>query len=514
MKKQYIYVFLAALVMTMASCSKGDGETIQEPAKSNAKQITSFVFKAIDNDAITLDVTAIINEANKTISATVANGTDIKALMPTLVVSDKAITGPSGAKNFSSPVDYVVSAEDGTSATYSVTVGIALNSTKEIISFAFRKEDNQLYGDDTVTATIDEENKTITATVSYSANAALLIPSIVVSSNASVSPDVSQDFSNPVVYTVTAEDGTTTTYQVLLEITFTDRDVLIAIYNANPDNTLPWNLDDPDVTSWQGVSVDENNNIIGLYLLAYRDGGEGAYGYSLITLPEEISQLSYLKILDLGGNDFTNIPSPVLNLNNLIDLYLDYNNIVSITNGIGKLENLERLFLDVNKLKSLPPEIGKLKRLKLLSLYKNNLTELPKEIGELVNLEVIYIADNELTNLPAEFAQLTKITNLNLAFNKFIELPKDLGAFNSIRLLDLRYNILSFIPPEIGQLPNLRYLHLSNNQLTSIPKEIGSLTNLIGLYLAGNNIKTLPADVCNLRNTGTNISTDPGVECK
>ena len=90
MKKQLRYFLVITFVITSFSCSKEDGDVVQEPLKSSAKQITSFVFKAVDNGALTEDVTAVVNETNKTISATVANGTDVTSLTPTIEVSDKA----------------------------------------------------------------------------------------------------------------------------------------------------------------------------------------------------------------------------------------------------------------------------------------------------------------------------------------------------------------------------------------------------------------------------------------
>lgn len=67
---------------------------------------------------------------------------------------------------------------------------------------------------------IDESNLTITITMPYGSNPNGLVPAIVTSGGAlSPASGVSQDFSSPVIYTVTAENGQTRTYNV---------DVLIA----------------------------------------------------------------------------------------------------------------------------------------------------------------------------------------------------------------------------------------------------------------------------------------------
>ena len=51
--------------------------------------------------------------------------TDVTSLTPTLVVSSLATYSPAGAQNFTNPVNYVVTAEDGTQKTYTVTVVLA-----------------------------------------------------------------------------------------------------------------------------------------------------------------------------------------------------------------------------------------------------------------------------------------------------------------------------------------------------------------------------------------------------
>jgi len=72
-----------------------------------------------------------------------------------------------------------------------------------------------------VTATINEEEKTIAATVPYGTNVTWLAPLITVSDEANISPasGTAQDFTVPVVYTVTAVDHYTVMYVVTVAIT-------------------------------------------------------------------------------------------------------------------------------------------------------------------------------------------------------------------------------------------------------------------------------------------------------
>jgi hypothetical protein len=89
------------------------------PAKSTAKNITAFKFADL-----TPEVLGTIDEANKKITATVPNGTDVTKLTPSISISEKATVSPvSNLKmNFGIPITYTVTAEDGSTQAYEVTV--------------------------------------------------------------------------------------------------------------------------------------------------------------------------------------------------------------------------------------------------------------------------------------------------------------------------------------------------------------------------------------------------------
>lgn len=90
---------------------------------------------------------------------------------------------------------------------------IPKNTTKEITAFIF----NGLTP--AATGTVNEGAKTIALTVPYGTNVTALVPTIT-HNGASVSPNtgVDQNFTNPVTYTVTAEDNSTQQYIVTVTI--------------------------------------------------------------------------------------------------------------------------------------------------------------------------------------------------------------------------------------------------------------------------------------------------------
>lgn len=122
--KSYIQ-FLSIFFLTVVSCSKD--ESIDPLILSNAKQITQFVFLTSDNIGLDQDITTVINEEDKTITATMPFGTDITKLMPTIIISENTkVTPDTGVEmDFSTPVSYTVTAEDSSIEQYSVNVNIA-----------------------------------------------------------------------------------------------------------------------------------------------------------------------------------------------------------------------------------------------------------------------------------------------------------------------------------------------------------------------------------------------------
>src|SRR5690606_7354486 len=147
--KNIFYFLSLFLSIGITSCSSDDdGGNTNETPKSNAKAITSFKFNVTGNEGLDENIAAVIDENDKTISATVPYGTDITALLPTIEVSEGATVSPEGEQDFSSEVTYTVTAEDGTKAQYTVTVDIAPNTEAKITSFIFLAENNTALEDD------------------------------------------------------------------------------------------------------------------------------------------------------------------------------------------------------------------------------------------------------------------------------------------------------------------------------------------------------------------------------
>jgi hypothetical protein len=157
----------------------------------------------------------VIDEVKKTINFEVA-GANLDNLTPTIQFSNKASISPlpNIAQNFNNEVAYTVIAEDGTLSIYRVIIkNRALKSDKSILGFSVTD------GTISSSAKVDNDNKIISFNYG-TRDRSHLTPSILVSEYATITPstDTPQDFSNPVIYTVTAEDGTQTTYEVIANV--------------------------------------------------------------------------------------------------------------------------------------------------------------------------------------------------------------------------------------------------------------------------------------------------------
>ena len=105
--KNLVVVVCIAAIATFVSCKK----------ESSDKQIIAFGFTSPSAEGV-------VNEMAKTITVEVPVGTDVTKLAPAITISEEATVSPASGEvmNFTNPVTYTVTAEDGSTASYKVTV--------------------------------------------------------------------------------------------------------------------------------------------------------------------------------------------------------------------------------------------------------------------------------------------------------------------------------------------------------------------------------------------------------
>ena len=171
-------------------------------------------------------VQAAIAEETRTVSLTVPFGTDCSSLVAVFVNSGRRVTVAgveqvSGrtANNFEHPVEYVVELTDGSTVTYVVSVVIAppLGQAKSFSAFSFLAPP--------VTACVDEASHAISAVVPRGTDLSSLVAVFITTGVLVTVDDTEQesgvtinDFTDPVTYMVTAEDGSTANYLVSVAV--------------------------------------------------------------------------------------------------------------------------------------------------------------------------------------------------------------------------------------------------------------------------------------------------------
>lgn len=324
-----IRIILWALIACsmMFSCSKDDGPSqqpnpdpigqpdpkVEEEAKSSEKQIISFRFPNIDNNGITVEIAGEIDHEGKTIAARFPSGTDITEMTPEVEISEKAVYEPTGP----------------------------------------------------------------------------------------------QDFTKPINYTVTAEDGTSRTYLVTSEVALSQKEILLKIAEANPSSTFDWDINE-NLSNWSGVTLDGEGRVTALNFVLFS---------CISVFPPEMELLNHLTSLRIF--DCPNLPDGIDHLENLTHLEINLTGIETLPTGIFSLPNLVSLKIVENlDLKSLPSEIGQLSNLEELEIVFNNLIEdIPAEIGDLTSLETLDLRWNRLQSVPAILSNLNNLKTLYLEGN-------------------------------------------------------------------------------------------------
>ena len=432
------------------------------------------------------------------------------------------------------------------------TQEVVLSSESKVLEFSFKKDDNPGLSEDLV-GIVNQNLGTITFSSSVNKNVITsLKPTIIISEGATVEPNSSefQDFSNPIEYYIFAENNfDRSKYEVIVQADnglISDRDALIAVYNANSSNEgfkdLNWAIDIP-LSSWDNIVVEDDRVIeltldlpddveinlttdieclnklknlvvkpIALPSIQYISGLISLEKLSIVSNKLEILNLinlPNLKYLEIQGDSFETFSSSLGSLDNLESLVIaNSNSFHGFPSSVGNLKKLESLRVsDALKLNILPSEIGQVSNLKKLWFSNCRLRILPSEIGQLVNLEefevIIGDDDEPLQGLPATVSNLSKLKRLSIRGDGvgLDEFPLAILELKSLTYLRLSGGErLNSIPDGIDNLVNLEELILRNNDMKTIPEEIGNLISLKKLDVSSSALEELPESLANLTN--------------
>jgi len=294
MKFGSFFFMLIVVVFVLAGCEaseESEGETL-----SSSKSITAFSFEASNSSALSTDIIGSIDETNHAISLNVPFGTNVSTLVATFTTSEDSVQVSSvdqvsgtTANDFSNSVTYTVVASDKTTQKYTVSVIVAKNSEKAITAFTFTTTANSSELNSDVTATIDETNHTISATVPFGTDITTLVATFTSSTDSTVSVGsitqtsgiTANDFTSSVTYRVTAADAATQNYNVNISVATSSEKALTTFsFTSTANGTLASDVNGTinESNHTIAVTVPYNTSVIALIATYATSGSSVSVG--------------------------------------------------------------------------------------------------------------------------------------------------------------------------------------------------------------------------------------------
>lgn len=422
----------------------------------------------------------------------------------------------------------------------------ALSNQKVINSFKFLASENETLKTDVV-ATINNNDKIISATLPQGSDLSGLKPAISISELAKVTPsDATRlDFSEPVKYAVIAEDGSSQVYTANIDV-IKNTEAKIESYKILVSVNSDGSNDDQIYYDIEGI-IDHDNKTISIaipegsisteliptmeyssdatitpqaeeaifegmtYKITSENGNSNTYSLQIETVPNERkilldlyrSNISNWLTWDISSLDISEWEGITVYDHRVIQIDLPNKNISVLTADLGKLSQLTDLAIQntdsSEKISSIPNEIGNLENLRSLFLNGNNLTDIPPSIGNLSNLDRLALNSNRLYSIPDEIGNLSNLKWLILSDNNISTLPSSIGNLSSLTELFLNDNRLYSLPDELSQLPLIKTLRLSNNKLTDVQQSIEQMSAVESIDLSYNSFASFPTKILQMQ---------------
>ena len=210
--RRFVAFLLGCLVLFCGwGCSK------DEP-QSRENRLLSFGFLPEDNSALPFACTGVIDDASGQVAVSVPYGTPLTSLVASVSLPPFATMSPTPdiANNYSSPLRFTITAQNGATRDYRVTVTV-LPNLRVIQQFTLSKSRNP-YLDRDYSVQINQEQCTGTLALPAGMPIDRVIPTITVPQGSSVSPASGStvNFNAPVSFTVTDNSGLTQNYVITI----------------------------------------------------------------------------------------------------------------------------------------------------------------------------------------------------------------------------------------------------------------------------------------------------------
>ncbi|MEN8202753.1 MAG: hypothetical protein ABFS28_09175 [Bacteroidota bacterium] len=235
-------------VAVVATSYGNDGTEVYEDVDSLTITITDARAEIIEFGFRSPKVIGTVE--GRTLKAEVPYGTNFSALKATFKTSSKfsvvtvdGVEQRSGktANDFTNPVEFVVTAQTGDTARYLALVFSIPDTAKQITEFSINNIPGTFTGDE-IQVTLPAGNSdlsNLSAKFETSSDKAV----VTIDGTLQISGSTRNDFSGPLIYTVTAEDGSVNTYTVVVEeeigfISYGFEQLVPAVYATIEDYNL------------------------------------------------------------------------------------------------------------------------------------------------------------------------------------------------------------------------------------------------------------------------------------
>ncbi len=148
-------------------------------------------------------------------------------------------------------------------------------------------------------------------------------------------------------------------------------------------------------------------------------------------------------------------------------------------------DSLEVLDLSGNQLSELPDTLAECRKLRIVFCSENNFTRLPEVLGSCPALTMVGFKANRIREVPAA-ALPANLRWLVLTNNQIETLPDELGQCLQLQKLMLAGNRLESLPSTLANCQRLELVRLAANRLTTLPDWLLALPRLSWLAFAGN----------------------------
>lgn len=188
--------------------------------------------------------------------------------------------------------------------------------------------------------------------------------------------------------------------------------------------------------------------------------------FSLETLAQSTSPLSRIN-LSAGLTEF---PAQLYRFTDSLEILdLSGNQLSELPQDLSRFKKLKRLFLTANQFRHIPPVLSQCPQLVMVSFKGNALTQFA-EASLPEQLEWLILTDNQLTELPDDFGRYTKLRKVALAGNQLSWLPDSMQQCRQLGLLRLSLNNFESFPDWLFELPKLAWLALGANPACPVPE--------------------------------------------